>query len=83
MSIKYYALRYTNLNYLKTVVSPTTKLHKAILVIEWKPRDVYFACTFENTRWYVMTCTVMPHYHICLISTVKFFISAVIIIKTK
>lgn len=67
--------------YLKSVVSPTTKFHKAILVIEWKPRDVNFACTFEYTGWYIHTCTVVSDYHVGLICTIKFLVSTVVINK--
>lgn len=64
-------------NYLKTIVGPTTKLHKAILVIKREPCDVDFTRTFENTRRNVQARTVMSDYHIRLISTIEFFVSTV------
>lgn len=66
-----------NSYYLKTVVGPTTKFHKAILVIKWEPRDVNFTCTFEDTRRHVQARTVVPHHNVCLIGAVEFFISTV------
>lgn len=72
----FYILNF-NSYYLKTVVSPTTKLHIAILVIEWEPRDVDLTCTFEDTRWHIQARTVVPHHHVCLIGAVEFFISTV------
>lgn len=66
-------------SYLKSIVGPTTEFHVTILIIKWKPRDVYLACAFEDTRGHVQTATVMLDNNICVVRSIESLIRAIII----
>ena len=62
--------------YLKSIISPATKLHITILVIKREPRDVYLTCGLEYPRWYVCTSAFVSHNHVGRKCPVKLLISA-------
>lgn len=66
-----------NANYLKAIVGPTTKFHITMLIIKWKPRDVYFTRTFKNSWGNIQTCAIISDHNICLKRPIEFFISTV------
>jgi len=69
--------------YLKTIVSPASKLKEAFLVIKRKPGNVNFTGALENSWWKVITGAVVANHHICLVSAVKFFIGTEFGVKQK
>jgi hypothetical protein len=64
--------------HLEAIVGPTAKFHFATLIIERKPRDIYFTRRLENPRWHIQTRTIISHYYVRWICTIKSFIGAVI-----
>lgn len=62
--------------YLKSIVCPAAEFHVTFLIVKRKPRDIDFACTFENTRRYENAATVTVHYNVSRIRTVETFVSA-------
>lgn len=73
-----YSILWLNINlitHLETIIRPWTKFHFTTLIIEWKPGYIYFTCRFKDSRWYIQTWSVVFHYNICRIGTIKSFVS--------
>ena len=78
MSIFFLCFFYVFSSYLISIVSPTTELHIAMLIIKREPRDVYLACAFKDARGHVQTTAVMFDHDIGLIRPIESLIRTII-----
>lgn len=61
--------------YLEAIIGPASEFHLTVLIIKWKPGNVYFACGFKNTWGDVCALSLMCHNYIGWICTIKSLIS--------
>lgn len=60
---------------MRAIIGPAPKLHITVLIIKWKPRDVYLARAHEYTGWYIQTRAVVSYHHVRVVGTVELFVS--------
>ena len=70
------AVHYTN--HLKSIVSPASKLHLAVLIIKWKPGDVNSAGWLEYSRRNLLALSSASHHNVGRKSGIKVLIGAVV-----
>ena len=56
---------------LKSVISPASKFHSAVLVIEREPGNINLASTLEDARWDYMAGTIMSYHNVSLVGVVE------------
>lgn len=47
------------------------------LLIEWKPRNVDFACRLEDAGWDIEAWAITTYNYVCWISSIKSFVSTI------
>ena len=62
--------------HVKPVVSPTSKLDRAVLVVEGEPSDVNLTGGFEYSRRNIGTPTLVSHHHVGWVGSIELLVSA-------